>query len=220
MVVIEDAACSLGGSTSSGQPSGTVGDFGCFSLHPRKVVTCGEGGLVAVASGQAAVLRSMRDYGRTRAGFGDVFEHLGLNLRMSDIAAAVARVQVGRVVEAIGLRGRLVALYLEALAGVPGVRVPAGYRRPGQAFQSMVVRVPDGAAAVEALADKGVQAGVAAHCLTRQSFFVRRFADAPACPVSEALALPLFEEMTEADVARVADALASGVGSSRMESNV
>ena len=131
---IEDAACSLGGTTPSGRPSGTVGAFGCFSLHPRKLATSGEGGLVVAAGASARAVRLLHDYGRTGAGFGDVFGGVGLNFRLSDVAAAVARVQVARLADSLARRGRLAARYLAALDGVPGVGVPAGARRPGNAW--------------------------------------------------------------------------------------
>ena len=210
--VVEDAACSLGGRTPSGRPSGTVGTIGCFSLHPRKLATAGEGGLV-VATGEAArAVRELHDYGRTGAGFGDVFGGMGLNFRLSDVAAAIARVQVARLTDSLARRGRLAARYLDRLEGLPGVRVPSGGRRAGNAWQSFVVRVTDGPVVVERLRAIGIQAGVAAHDLCAQAVYRARCGEGPPCPTSaalgrEAIALPLFDEMDEAQVDRVARAL-------------
>ncbi len=213
IAVIEDAACAFGGRTAGGRPAGTAGEFGCFSLHPRKVVTGGEGGLVACDPGFEARVRELRDYGRTGRGFGDVFGATGLNFRLADLCAAVARVQVGRVAGSVRRRERLVQRYRTRLDGCPGVRVPGGYARAGQTWQSFVVRVPGARDVAHALGRRGIEAGPAAHALTDQTFFrsrwdARRFR----CPdgealAREALALPLFDEMTTREVDRVCDAL-------------
>ncbi len=213
VVVIEDAACAFGGRTAQGQLAGTVGDYGCFSLHPRKLVTGGEGGLIACAPGRDTRVREVRDYGRTGRGFGDVFGATGLNFRLADLCAALARAQIGRVGLAIARRERLVRRYRERLDGVLGVQVPAGYARPGQTWQSFVVRVPSAPAVVEALSRRGVEAGPAAHALTEQTFFCSRYdVRRLRCPVAETLAretlaLPLYEEMTAREVDRVCSAL-------------
>lgn len=211
--LIEDAACSFGGVTPGGRPTGTVGDIGCFSLHPRKVVTGGEGGLVACDASLEARVRELRDYGRTGRGFGDVFGGTGLNFRLPDLCAAVARVQMGRVMVSIRRRGALVRRYLARLSACRGVHVPRGYTRSGQTWQSFIVRVAHARRVAEALARQGIEAGPAAHALTEQTVFcsrydVRRFR----CPegealAREALALPLYEEMTPDEVDRVCEAL-------------
>ncbi len=217
VAVIEDAACAFGGRTAQGRVAGAAGEFGCFSLHPRKVVTGGEGGLVACDPRFEARVRELRDYGRTGRGFGDVFGATGLNFRLADLCAAVARVQMGRVAASVRKRERLVRRYLARLAGCPGVRVPGGYARAGQTWQSFVVRVQGARDVARALARRGIEAGPAAHALTDQTFFcsrwdVRRFR----CPhgealAREALALPLFDEMTAREVDRVCDALVEAV---------
>jgi len=214
IAVVEDAACSLGGRTWTGAPSGTLGAVSCFSLHPRKPATSGEGGLVATAdSAILGRIKRLRDYGRTGAGSGDVFGDVGMNFRMADVPAAIGRVQLGRLARSIRLRAALVERYRVRLADRAGIAIPAGYSRPGQTFQTMVVRLDRPADPVRrALADDGIQAGVAAHALTQQTFWRQRCPDGPACPVGEALAattlaLPLFDELTRSQVDRVADRL-------------
>ena len=212
--LIEDAACALGGMTASGRAIGTVGDLGCFSLHPRKLATAGEGGLVTGRPERMARVRRLRDYGRTGSGPDDAFGEVGLNFRLSDLAAAVARVQVAALPESLARREALAGAYRRRLDDVPGVRVQGRARESaGRVWQSLVVRLDRDAAPVRtALAAAGVGAGIAAHALTRQTFFRKGQPDAPACPVAEelartTLALPLFDEMVDADVAHVVDAL-------------
>jgi perosamine synthetase len=212
--LIEDAACALGGMTVSGQAVGTIGDLGCFSLHPRKLATSGEGGLVTGRPDRLARVRRLRDYGRTGSGPDDAFGEVGLNFRMSDLSAAVARVQVAALPESLARRETLARTYRTRLADVPGARVQGGAQESmGRVWQSLVVRLDREAAPVrEALVASGVGAGIAAHALTRQTFFRRGQPGAPACPVAEALArttlaLPLFDEMADADAAHVVEVL-------------
>ena len=214
VALIEDAACALGGRTWTGSPSGTLGDIGCFSMHPRKPATSGEGGLVTARDPVLlARIRRMRDYGRTGTGSGDVFGEVGLNFRMSDLAAAIGRVQVGRLAASIRLRANLAQAYRRRLAGRTDIVIPSGYNRPGQTWQSFVVRLDRPADDVrQALLDDGIQAGLTAHALTQQRFWRQRCPDGPACPVGEALAatmlaLPLFDEMARSQADRVADRL-------------
>jgi dTDP-4-amino-4,6-dideoxygalactose transaminase len=212
--LIEDAACSLGGKTWTGAPSGTIADIGCFSMHPRKPATSGEGGLLTARDPTIlARLRRFRDYGRTGGGPGDAFGEIGLNLRLGDVPAAIGRVQIGRLKGSIRLRGLLADRYRRQFDSKPGMSVPSGYLRPGQTWQTFVVRLDRPADQVRrSLADDGIQAGVTAHALTSQTFFRHRCPDVPACPVGEdlamtTLALPLFDEMTRAQVDRVGDRL-------------
>ena len=92
--VIEDAAQSMG-STYRKKQSGTFGDVGCFSLYPAKVITAGEGGLVVTDSKELHdKLLMVRNHGMVRGYDSEVF---GLNMRMPEINAAIAKVQVGRL---------------------------------------------------------------------------------------------------------------------------
>jgi len=213
VLVVEDAACAFGGRTPGGRPTGTVGDLACFSLHPRKLVTGGEGGLLVCDGDRVDLVRALRDYGRTGSGFGDVFSRIGLNFRLSDLCASVARVQLTRIDQSLACRADLVKRYLLRLRDVPGVSVPTGYSGDGQTWQSFVVRVPGGAGdVVERLRARGVEAGPSAYDLTGQTFFREKWGPAAPCPVSAALArelmaLPLFDEMTPDQVDAVVDGL-------------
>lgn len=213
VALVEDAACSIGGHTRSGRPSGTVGRFGCFSLHPRKLATSGEGGLISCGPQDETAVRSLRDYGRTGSGFGDIFGGVGLNLRMSDVAAAIARVQVARLHASIERRAALVAAYVRLLEQV---RVPAGLAAlsAGCTFQSMVaVAEADADGLVHRLRAAGIEAAPAAYDLCGQTFYRDRVSSAPSCPVSgrlarTCLALPLHDMLCEQDVRRVAEEVA------------
>ena len=118
--VIEDAAQSMG-STYRKKQSGTFGDMGCFSLYPAKVVTAGEGGLVVTDSKSLYnELRLVRNHGMARGYDSRAF---GLNLRMPEINAAIAKVQMGRLPSFLARR-RANARTLSGLLSGMNVTIP------------------------------------------------------------------------------------------------
>src|SRR6267142_1064569 len=119
LMVIEDAACAVG-TTYDSQPVGSIGDVGCFSFHPRKVITTGEGGM---ATTRDATLRrrieALRNHGITGVqpqelnkpfAIGD-YDLLGYNLRMSDIQGAIGIAQMGKLDALLAERKRLADRY-------------------------------------------------------------------------------------------------------------
>ena len=106
LAVIEDAACAIG-TTYKGKPIGAIGDIGCFSFHPRKVITTGEGGMVTTNRMDLAErVKGLRNHGATGPALGadaskpytmSTFELLGFNLRLSDIQAAVGVAQMTKL---------------------------------------------------------------------------------------------------------------------------
>ena len=117
--VIEDAAQSLG-STLDGRHSGTFGDAGCYSLYPAKVMTSGEGGLVVTGDGEVRRrLLMIRNHGMERGSAGMP----GMNLRMPEIGAAIAAVQLGRLPRFLSKRRRNAERLSGLLAGA-GVEIP------------------------------------------------------------------------------------------------
>jgi dTDP-4-amino-4,6-dideoxygalactose transaminase len=132
--VIEDAACGFG-SRYHGQHVGTFGDTGCFSFHPRKAITTGEGGMITTQNDSLAVkLRRLRDHG---AAITDLQRHLGarpylladhpeagFNLRMTDIQGALGSSQMDRAQEINQERQRLAHRYDKAFSGLSWLRTP------------------------------------------------------------------------------------------------
>ena len=132
--VIEDAACGFG-SRYKGQHVGTFGDAGCFSFHPRKAITTGEGGMVTTNSEELIThVRRLRDHG---AAMSDLQRHLGArpylladhpdagyNQRMTDIQAALGSAQMDRASDIVMERQRLAAVYDRALTGLSWLRTP------------------------------------------------------------------------------------------------
>lgn len=137
--VVEDAACGFG-SRYHGQHVGTLGDTGCFSFHPRKAITTGEGGMITTQDDSLAEkLRRLRDHG---AAMTDLQRHLGArpylladhpeagyNQRMTDLQAALGAAQMDRAQEIVAERQRLAGIYDQAFAGLEWLATPA--RREG-----------------------------------------------------------------------------------------
>lgn len=144
--VVEDAACGFG-STYRGQHVGTLGDTGCFSFHPRKAITTGEGGMIITQDGSLAEkLRRLRDHG---AAMTDLQRHMGArpylladhpeagyNQRMTDIQAALGSAQMNRANSIIAERQRLAARYDEAFSELTWLRTPAHIEGMEHGYQS------------------------------------------------------------------------------------
>ena len=223
-VVVEDAACALGSSLVVDGERRSAGDLGllaCFSFHPRKVITTGEGGAVTTRdAGLERRLRLLRNHGMGVDPEGARrFEVAGWNLRMSEIHAAVGVVQAGRLDELLADRRRIAEGYLARLATAPGIELPRVPAAAGPNWQSFVVRVPVGRRAPEviaALAAAGVQASIGAQALHLEP----AYRDLPGfdrpLPGTEdafarAVALPMPPGLSDADLDRVCEALNAAI---------
>jgi perosamine synthetase len=153
--LVEDAACAFG-ARHRGRHAGTIGDAGCFSFHPRKSITTGEGGMLTTGRGDIDKLaRTLRDHGASRSDrdrhdapeafvLAD-YEHLGYNYRLTDIQAALGCVQMDRADWILGRRGELAARYDELLADLDWLvppRVPAGDIHGYQAYVCLFAPEP------------------------------------------------------------------------------
>jgi dTDP-4-amino-4,6-dideoxygalactose transaminase len=228
--VIEDAACAIGSEIlwdgqwdRIGRPHG---DIACFSFHPRKVVTTGDGGMLTTANPEYdRKFRLLRQHGMTvpdtvRHGSRQVifesYDEVGYNYRMTDLQAAIGRVQLERLPEIIADRRRLGALYTTLLTRNDGLRPPTEPSWAHSNWQSSCVALPpqaDQFTVMQALLDQGVSTrrGVMnAHL--EPAYAGRGTYRSGALPHSEraqtqTIMLPLFAQMSDDDVHFVADAL-------------
>lgn len=146
--MVEDAACAFG-TRYHGVHAGALGNLGCFSFHPRKSITTGEGGMLTTDSDQLATLaRTLRDHGASRSDHqrhtsGRSFlladyDHLGFNFRMTDIQGALGCAQMDRAEWILSERGRLAAGYGERLADLGWLRRPEPDRDEVHGWQAYV----------------------------------------------------------------------------------
>jgi dTDP-4-amino-4,6-dideoxygalactose transaminase len=154
--VIEDAACAIGSEIlwqgqweKIGKPQA---DIACFSFHPRKVISTGDGGMITTANAEwDAKFRLLRQHGMSvpdtvRHGASQViFESypiVGYNFRMTDIQAAVGREQLKRLPEIIDSRRKLASRYKTLLAEIPELGLPVEPDWARSTWQSFCVRLP------------------------------------------------------------------------------
>ncbi|MER6947887.1 DegT/DnrJ/EryC1/StrS family aminotransferase [Nonomuraea sp. NPDC000554] len=158
LVLIEDCAQAwLTELPPAGRPAGTVGHVGCLSLQQWKHITCGDGGIVVTDDEEAARrMRLFSDKGWDRAA-GRSHGSFGLNYRMTELQGAVARAQLAKLPAVVAARRRTAERLLDALEGVPGLRLP---RREGHAWWLFPVVLPDGGA--PELAARLVESGIPA----------------------------------------------------------
>lgn len=238
LAVVEDAACAVG-STSQGQPVGALGDIGCFSFHPRKVITTGEGGMLTTNRADLAEsLKSLRNHGATGTPVGAdpskpytlaAYDRLGFNLRMSDIQAAVGVAQMARLDSLLAERRACAHRYnalLAPLAAQGDLVLPTESVGDLHSYQSYVVRVAQGGRdrrnrAMDHLASLGIQTRPGTHAAHRLGYFsnkygIRAEAFPNACVAEDTtITLPIFPGMTQADSERVGQELAAGLAQSR-----
>lgn len=217
LFVVEDAACALG-SSYQGRPAGTLGHVGCFSFHPRKVITTGEGGMLTTADdGLAAALRELRNHGCSPMPAGsppwampDV-PRCGYNYRLTDIQGAVGCAQMEKIDAILAERARLAGVYTELLAASPLI-LPAVPDDRVHSWQSYVVRFRSTAArnaAAERLAAADIECRPGTHAAHRLRWQAAHAARTDCCPGAAlcedtSLALPLVHGMPREDQARVA----------------
>jgi UDP-4-amino-4,6-dideoxy-N-acetyl-beta-L-altrosamine transaminase len=226
--LIADAAHSLG-ATYKGRSVGTLADASIFSFHPVKAITTGVGG--AVLTDDAALndrVLTFRTHGlvRDEARFrhperGDGWYHemqtLGLNYRMTDIAAALGQSQLAKLDRFIARRRQIAARYDDALASVPGVMLPRVPLEVEPAWHLYVIRVSGDAAArrpfFERLRSLGI--GVQLHYIPvyRHPYYEDLGYRAGSCPIAEdysdrALSIPIHVGLTDDEVERVIEAIA------------
>jgi dTDP-4-amino-4,6-dideoxygalactose transaminase len=218
--LIEDAACALGAGRG-GQKCGTFGLLGCFSLHPRKAITTGEGGLIATRdAGLAGRLRSLRNHGLVAGPEGAQFEAAGLNYRMTDFQGAMGAVQMGKLEQVIDQRRALAAAYDAALAAIPWLARPGSPAGSRHVYQSYVVLLEEGldrARIMASLREQGVECTIGTYACHAQPFYQQRYGYRPGDlpnayqAFQRTLTLPLHGRMAPGDVEHVAAALRRSV---------
>jgi dTDP-4-amino-4,6-dideoxygalactose transaminase len=235
--VVEDAACAIGSEIKwqgewqrIGRPHG---DVACFSFHPRKLLTTGDGGMLT--TNNAHYDRQFRLWRQHSMSVPDTARHgaktvmfeeyteLGYNYRMTDIQAAIGRVQLKRLPEMLARRRQLAQRYLELLSLVPGLGLPVEPEWARSNWQSFCVRLPEGPdqrTVMQSMLDAGVatRRGIMnahlepAYRHEPWKCVHGRSGDCTCLPESEkaqkqSIILPLFHEMTDEHQRTVVQAL-------------
>ena len=247
--VVEDAACAAGSEILVGgrweKIGKPLGDIACFSFHPRKLLTTGDGGMLTTANPEYD--RLFRLWRQHSMGVSDAQRHasstvifeeygeLGFNYRMTDLQAAVGRVQLQRLPGIVERRRARVQRYRQLLADVPGLGLPTEPQWAHSNWQSFCVRLPahvDQRAVMQAMLDADVSTRRAVMCAHREPAFIDREPwlcgatpelmcdhSAGICArliesvraQEEGIILPLFDQMTDAQQDHVANSLRAAV---------
>jgi dTDP-4-amino-4,6-dideoxygalactose transaminase len=228
--VIEDAACASGSQIlwngrweMIGKPHG---DIACFSFHPRKVITTGEGGMITTGSPEFdRRFRLWRQHSMSvpdtvRHGSREVifesYPEVGFNFRMTDMQAAVGRVQLTRLASLVDERRRLAREYASRLSAIEGVKVPVEPIWARTNWQSYCVELPEGCDQ-HAVMQRMLYSGVSTRRAVMNAHLEAPYQAASwTLPRSEraqrsGIVLPLAPLMTVSQVQAVCDSLAAAL---------
>jgi dTDP-4-amino-4,6-dideoxygalactose transaminase len=233
IAVIEDAACAIGSEIlwkgqweRIGKPHA---DIACFSFHPRKVITTGDGGMLTTANPEYD--RKFRLWRQHSMSVSDTVRHgarqvifesypeVGFNYRMTDLQAAVGREQLKRLPQIVERRRVLADRYRTLLADVEMVSVPLEPNWARSNWQSFAVTLApelNQLAVMQSLLDFGVAARRGVMCSHREAAY-RSNVSLPRSEHAQdsSVILPLYTQLTDGDVEFVVDALKRSVAATR-----
>lgn len=225
--LIEDAACAIG-STFHGQRIGApIGAIACFSFHPRKILTTGEGGMLTMRDAEMAQrLRRLRQHAMSLSDVArhsaskvaqETYDEVGYNFRMTDLQAAIGMVQLQRLESFLSRRQQLASRYDQELAPLPWLETPYVPQDRGHNYQSYMIRLVHGSrekrdAVMQELLEQGISTRRAIMAIHREAPYKMNARDAELTNTNlitdTGLILPLYHDMTESEQAQVIDALA------------
>ena len=225
--ILEDAACAIG-ATYKGRPIGAVGPIAAFSLHPRKVITTGEGGMITLHDAELAEhLRHLRQHAMSVSDLArhntdkvviESYPERGFNYRMTDMQAALGLCQLEILDEVLERRRELAERYNAALAHVPYIETPYEPAYATRTWQSYCVRVGAGSplsrtALMQALLDDGVVTRKGVMAIHLEQAYAGHYVglDETEAAADEAMMLPLFPGLTFEQQDYVIDRLAEHV---------
>jgi dTDP-4-amino-4,6-dideoxygalactose transaminase len=237
--LIEDAACAAGSEIRWGGEWQRIGrphgDVACFSFHPRKLLSTGDGGMLTTSDASLdAQLRLLRQHGMSvsdtarHSSAQVVFEEysvLGFNYRMTDIQAAIGREQLKRLPAMVARRRELAARYAGLLRGIEGIAAPVEPDWARSNWQSYPVRLESRLsqrAVMQRMLDEGVSTRRAVMNAHREpAYHDGSWREGPGGlrqgeeGQDHAIVLPLYQQMTDAEQDRVVSALQLAVAAAR-----
>ena len=229
--LVEDGACASG-STYNGIYAGGLGDIGCFSFHPRKSVTTGEGGMVTTNDDAIAnVISILRNHGASiseeqrhhgpRPYILPDFNLMGYNYRMTDLQGAVGTVQLKKLESLIAEREKWAGYYKEQLKDVSWLSLPECSDKYKHGWQSFVTLVDEQKSPyprnkiMEKLQEKGISTRPGTHAVHMLDYYKKKYhlkpEDYPGAQIAnnQSMAIPLHNRMAEDDFNYIVNALKS-----------
>jgi dTDP-4-amino-4,6-dideoxygalactose transaminase len=228
LVLIEDAACAAGSQIRVGGQWDWIGkphgQIACFSFHPRKVITTGEGGMLTTSNPEFdRNFKLLRQHGMSvpdtvrHSSPQVIFEtylEVGFNYRMTDVQAAVGRKQLQRLPQLVARRRAHASRYAELLGNIEGLSLPAEPEWARSNWQSYCVRLPDHVdqrEVMQNLLDRGVATRRGVMCSHREAPYLdgkqRHDLRQSELAQDHSILLPIYAQMSEDDLVCVADTL-------------
>ncbi|WP_319762396.1 DegT/DnrJ/EryC1/StrS family aminotransferase [Maridesulfovibrio sp.] len=222
LFIVEDAACSLG-AEYEGKKVGTFADISVFSMHPRKFITTGEGGIITTDSDKlGSWMNSFKHFGANIQDSREkvIFERVGTNAKLSNVLAAIGLGQMAKIKELLSERRLLAENYISLLDGEPGIQLPLTTVNGLHSYQSFCVFVDNRDKIIERIRTQGVEVQIGTYQLSTQPAFHNhkqcRLADTmtgSAEAFDKCLTLPLFSGMLPQEQERVVNLLKTAVQS-------
>ncbi len=214
--VIEDAACAIG-TTYYGKRCGGLGTTGCFSFHPRKVITTGEGGMITTNDEQLAEkMRMLRSHGGKKINAYYQYELAGFNYRLSDVQAAIGIAQMRKLDRLLARKRKLADQYSLMLKDTKEIIVPKELIWGGHIYQSYVIMLYDTIdrdKVIELMKQKNIETTLGTYALHAQPFYsklyIYKMGELPNSYLAfcQSLTLPLYDQMNEDDLLLVVNVL-------------
>jgi perosamine synthetase len=219
--IIEDGACAAG-AAYKGKPAGGLGTIGCFSFHPRKSITTGEGGMITTNDDKlGATLQVLRNHGASiseeqrhhgpKPYILPDFNVLGYNYRMTDLQGAIGEVQLKKLDTFIEERAHWAAYYTDELKSIPWIQVPefsSDYRHGWQSFVLLIEEenAPISRNAImEELQHAGISTRPGTHAVHMLGYYAKRYtidpSDYPGAHTAndKSISIPLHNRMVKED---------------------
>jgi perosamine synthetase len=215
LLFLEDAACALGASIDN-KKTGSFGHSASFSLHPRKAITSGEGGLIATNDEEfASKCRILRNHGVDMSKGKTGFVEAGFNYRMTDFQAALVASQFSRFEEILRKKNEIATQYFIEIKN-PKVmlpHIPQGYTHSLQSFHILLNGIGQNEA-IEKLKLDGVSANYGAQCIPEVIYYKNKYKHISAVDFPNAfkafeqgLVIPLYPQMQNEEINRVIAAI-------------
>lgn len=213
IAVVEDAACALG-ARENGRYVGAFGDFGSFSLHPRKAISSGEGGVLTTNNPElAAKVRVLRNHGIQLVNGQMDFVEAGYNYRMTDFQAALVHSQFRRLPGILEYKQALAEVYFNEINN-PLITLPKIPENRNHTWQTFHVLLDDSlsqADIIKQLREQGIGVNYGAQCIPAQTYYKSKYS----LPCTElypnalkafthGLALPIYEKLKKEDIQYIA----------------
>ncbi|WP_066892511.1 DegT/DnrJ/EryC1/StrS family aminotransferase [Clostridium nigeriense] len=202
--IIEDAACALG-AEYKGKKIGTIGDLGCFSFHPRKAITTGEGGVIVTSNDELAEkIRVLRNHGLNIIDGKHQFVMAGLNYRMTNIQGAIGVVQMKKIKNIIKKRIEMAHEYNDILRSIKGITLPEEKSYGKHVWQTYHIILDEKInrdELIKKLKEKGIETNFGAYAVHVQPYYQNKYKHKISEYINsniaykQGLALPLYSEM-------------------------